>query len=132
MEGAGAVLAGGLVFLAIWGAICILMIASMWKVFAKAGKPGWAAIVPIYNMMVLAEIGGKPNWWGLLCLIPLANIIVFIILYIEVAKAFGKGAGFGICMLLFAPICWPILAFGSAQYVGAGGHPQQPDYAPQP
>ena len=125
------VLAGLGVFLVILGALCILMISSMWKVFTKAGKPGWACIVPIYNMMVLAEIGGKPNWWGLLVMIPLAGLIVAIIIYIDVAKAFGKGAGFGVCLFLFAPICWPMLGFGSAQYVGSGGG-AQPNYAPQP
>jgi len=111
--------------LIVFGGIIVLMIAGAWKINVKAGKPGWAAIVPIYSFMVLAEIGGKPSWWGLLPMIPFIGWIFFFIICIDVAKAFGKGAGFGICMVLFAPICWPILGFGDAQYVGGGQNPQQ-------
>ena len=97
-------------------AVIILMIAGMWGVFVKAGKPGWAAIIPIYNMIVLLEITGKPIWWFILMLIPLVNIIVYIIVLIELARRFGKGIGFAIGLLIFPFICFPILGFGSAQY----------------
>ena len=98
--------------------IGLLVIAGLWKVFTKAGKPGWAAIIPIYNLVVLLEIVGKPIWWIILMLIPLVNLIVYIIILVELAKRFGKGVGFAIGLLLFPFICFPILGFGSAQYQG--------------
>lgn len=101
-------------------AICVFMIASIWKVYTKAGKPGWASIVPIYNLVVLLEIAGKPLWWFILFFIPLANIVAAIITYIALAERFGKGAGFGIGLALLGPIFFPILGFGSAQYQGGG------------
>lgn len=102
----------------IYFAFIILMIASMWKIFTKAGQPGWAVLIPIYNLYVLCKIGGRPGWWLLLMFIPFVNLIIFIILYVDIAKAFGKGAGFAVGMLLLPFIFFPILAFGSAQYQG--------------
>ena len=102
-------------------AVVILMIASMWKVFTKAGKPGWAAIVPIYNLIVLLEIVGKPTWWLLLLLIPCVNLIIFIMVYHRLSLSFGKDVGFTIGLILLGFIFMPILAFGDAQYVGPGG-----------
>ena len=99
-------------------AVIILMIAGMWKIFVKAGKPGWAAIVPIYNLVVLLEIVGKPIWWIILMIIPLVNIIVYIIVLIELAKRFGKGIGFALGLLFLPFIFFPVLGFGSAQYHG--------------
>lgn len=99
----------------------IVIIASLWIVFTKAGEPGWAAIVPIYNYMVLARIGGKPEWWGLLMLIPFVNLIVAIIILMEVARAFGKGSGFGLGLVFLGFIFFPILAFSDAQHESAGG-----------
>ena len=96
----------------------ILVIVAMWKVFTKADRPGWAAIIPIYNMYVWCKIVGRPGWWVILMLIPLVNIIVAIILCIDLAKSFGKGAGFGIGIALLGIIFLPILGFGSAQYKG--------------
>jgi hypothetical protein len=92
-----------------------------WKIYEKAGKPGWAAIIPIYNMIVLLEIVGKPLWWFLLFFIPGVNIVVSVLVYIELAKSFGKEAAFAIGLLLLSFIFYPILAFGSARYVGPGG-----------
>lgn len=99
-----------------WVAIVLLIVISMWKVFVKAGKPGWAAIVPIYNVIVLLEIAGKPLWWFILLLIPFVNIIVGIIMLVAVARNFGKGVGFAIGMLLLPFIFYPMLAFGDAKY----------------
>lgn len=99
--------------------IIVLMIASMWKVYEKAGKPGWAAIVPIYNIIVLLEIVKKPTWWVLLFFIPLVNLVIAIIVYIELAKAFGKDTGFAIGLLLLGFIFFPILGFGDAKYQDA-------------
>jgi hypothetical protein len=98
--------------------VVLLVIICLWKVYAKAGKPGWAAIVPIYNVIVLLEIVGRPLWWIVLFFIPFANIVAAILLYIGLAKAFGKGGGYGIGLLLLPVIFLPMLAFGSAQYVG--------------
>ena len=93
-----------------------LMIASMWKIFTKAGKPGWAAIVPIYNLVVILDIAGKPLWWIILMLIPIVSLIVGIIIYVALANAFGKGVGFALGMIFLPFIFLPILAFGDATY----------------
>lgn len=105
-------------------AFIVLMIAAIWKVFSKAGQPGWAAIIPIYNIYVMCKVAGRPGWWLLLMLIPFVNIIVAIILTVDISKAFGKGVGFAIGMILLPFIFWPILGFGSAQY--QGGPPSIP------
>ena len=94
------------------------MIAALWKVFSKAGQPGWAAIIPIYNIYVMCKIAGRPGWWLLLMLIPFVNFIIAIILNVDIAKRFGKGVGFAVGMTLLPFIFWPILGFGSAQYQG--------------
>ena len=99
-------------------AIGVFLIAAMWKVFVKAGQPGWASIVPIYNLVVLLQIAGKPLWWILLMFIPLVNLIVVILISIALAEKFGKGAGFGIGLVFLSFIFYPILGFGSAQYQG--------------
>lgn len=99
-----------------WLIVVLLTVIGMWKVFVKAGKPGWAAIIPIYNMIVLLEITGKPIWWFILLLIPLVGFIVYIIVLIELAKRFGKGVGFAIGLLFLPFLFFPILGFGDAQY----------------
>lgn len=106
----------GIGFTILWLAIVVLLVASMWKIFVKAGEPGWAAIVPIYNLVILFKIAGKPAWWIVLMLIPLVNLIVAIIAVIALAKRFGKGTGFGLGMLILAPIFYPMLAWGDARY----------------
>src|SRR5712672_3351597 len=98
--------------------IALLIIVAMWKVFTKAGQPGWASIIPIYNLYIWCKIVGRPWWWILLLLIPLVNFIIAIILLIDLAKSFGKGVLFGIGLLLLPFIFFPILGFGSAQYQG--------------
>jgi hypothetical protein len=100
-------------------AFAVLVIASMWKIFTKAGKPGWAAIIPIYNIIVMLEIAGKPAWWIVLFLIPIVSLIASIMVAVGLANNFGKGAGFGLGLVVLSPIFYPILAFGSAQYVGS-------------
>lgn len=97
-------------------AIIVLVYAGWWKTFVKAGEPGWAAIVPIYNLMIMAKIAGKEMWWGLLCLIPCIGLIFFIMICIEFAKKFGKDAVFGVLLALFGFIFFPILGFGDAKY----------------
>ena len=100
--------------------ICLLIGAlyvwATWRVFTKAGKPGWAAIIPIYNTIVMLQVAGKPFWWIFLFLIPIANLIVYILMQAGVAKNFGKGTGFALGLIFLYPIFIPILAFGDAQY----------------
>ena len=110
------------IIIVIYLAIIVLMIASMWTIFSKAEKPGWAAIVPIYNLIVLLEIVGKPWWWLLLMLIPIVNIVILIIVYHNLSLSFGKGGGFTVGLILLGIIFLPILAFGDAKYVGPGGN----------
>jgi hypothetical protein len=98
--------------------ITLVVIVAMWKVFTKAGQPGWASIIPIYNVYIWCKIVGRPAWWIILLLIPFVNFIICIILCIDLAKSFGKGAGFGIGLFLLGFIFFPILGFGSAQYQG--------------
>jgi hypothetical protein len=100
-------------------AVVILLVVAMWRVFVKAGQPGWAAIIPIYNLYIICKIAGKPGWWVLLMLIPLVGFIIALLVDLDLAKAFGKGAGFAIGLWLLPVIFYPILAFGDAQYGGA-------------
>jgi len=109
----------GPVFWICWAAFVILMTVSMWKIFTKAGQPGWASIIPIVNVYFLLKVAGRPGWWLILFFIPFVNVIVWIVLSIDVAKAFGKGVGFGIGLLLLPFIFYPVLAFGTAQHQGA-------------
>ena len=112
-----AALAGfGIGFWLIFCAIMVFEIAAMWKVNEKAGQPGWAAIVPIYNIVVLCRIAGKSGWWVLLFLIPIVNIIVAIMVHFGIAKNFGKGGLFAIGLILLGFIFFPILGFGDAEY----------------
>ena len=102
----------------VWLAVVLLMVAALWKIFAKAGEPGWAAIVPIYNLLVILKIVGRPVWWIVLLLVPFVNLIVAFVLAFDLAKAFGKGAGFALGMIFLGPIFYPILGFGDAKYSG--------------
>jgi hypothetical protein len=115
-------------------ALAVLGIVIMWKFYKKAGRPGWASIVPFYNTWVLCEIAGRPGWWMFLQLIPIVNIVVTIIVALDIAKKFGKGGAFGFFGLwLFSIIGYAILAFGDAQYEGASAAPaeSQAPAAPQ-
>jgi len=105
-------------------AIIILLIASLWKIFTKANKPGWACLIPIYNYIVLLEIIGKPWWWLLLFCIPIANVVFGIWATNLLSKSFGKTEGFTVGLLLLSIIFIPILGLGSAQYNGPAGAKQ--------
>ena len=98
--------------------ICVLGLVSMAKIFKKAGKPGWAALVPFYNLYVLFDIAWGKGLMFLLTLIPLANLIVMIILWAELAKAFGKRGGFAVGLVFLNLIFMCILGFGKAEYAG--------------
>jgi hypothetical protein len=112
-------------FVLLYIAIIVLAIVSMWKVFTKAGKPGWAAIVPLYNYWVLAEVAGRPGWFGLvavlICAVPflgwIAALIMLLFISMDIAVKFGKSTTFGVVGLwLFSIIGFAILAFGPAKY----------------
>lgn len=110
-----------------YGAISLFYLACMWKVYKKAGKPGWASIIPIYNIIVMLEIIGKPAWWFFLMLIPGVNIVIGILLAIEFGKVFGKDTTWSIIFLiLFSFIGYPILAFGDATYTPPSSTPTPP------
>ena len=98
--------------------IAVIVIAAMWKIFTKAGQPGWACLIPIYNIYILCKIVGRPGWWVILMFIPFVNFIIGIILCIDLAKSFAKGVGFGLGLVFLSFIFYPILGFGSAQYQG--------------
>lgn len=124
--------APGPLFWIFWLAITVLMIAACWKIFTKAGQPGWAAIIPIYNWYMWCKIVGRPGWWVILLFIPFINFIIGIILCIDLAKSFGKGVGFGIGLVLLGIIFFPILGFGSGQYQGPAAGSLPPTTATQP
>lgn len=107
-----------LIFMIFYLAVCLLMLVSIWKIFTKAGQPGWAVIIPIYNLFIMLQIAGKPGWWILLFLIPGVNLIVTILAYIAIAENFGKSAGFGIGLVFLGIFFFPLLAFSDAQYSG--------------
>jgi len=111
---------GSVVMMIVWLAFAILMIVATWKVFVKAGRPGWAVLIPFYNTYVFLKIAGKPGWWLILFFVPLLNLIVGIIATVAFAQKFGKGGGFTVGLILLPIIFMPILAFGEAQYVGEG------------
>jgi hypothetical protein len=105
----------------IYLAIIVLIIVAQWKIYEKAGKPGWACIIPIYNIIVLLEIIGKPWWWLLLMLVPIVNIIFLIWMTNLLSLSFGKSEGFTVGLILLPIIFYPILGFGDATYNGPAG-----------
>ncbi len=111
-------------------ALIVLMIVSMWKIYTKAGKPGWACIIPIYNIIVLLEIVGKPWWWFLLMLLPFVNIVLAIWMLNLLSKSFGHDVGFTLGILFLSFIFIPILGLGESKYVGPAGAAQAPAAPP--
>jgi hypothetical protein len=127
-DGAGAIAALFSGFgLICWFAFIIVLIAGLWKVYVKAGKPGWASIIPFYNIWVMLEIVGRPGWWLILFFIPFVNFVISIIIAIDLAKSFGKDALYGIILLWFFNIIgFLMLGFGDAQYEGPSAAQQHP------
>jgi hypothetical protein len=105
----------------LYAAVIVLLCASQWVIYQKAGKRGWYSLIPVYNILVLLQIVGKPWWWILLFLIPFVNIIFAIWMLNMLSKSFGKNEGFTVGLLLLSFIFLPILAFGKAKYVGPAG-----------
>ena len=106
----------------------IVIAASLWKIFDKAHKPGWAAIVPVYNVLVMLEIGRKPWWWLVLMCIPGLNVIWILLTIHYMAKAFGKSVVFTVGIVLFSIVFLPILAFDESQYEDPNGDTPVFDY----
>jgi len=98
--------------------ISVILIISYWKIYEKAGKPGWASLIPIYNIIVLLEIVGKPTWWVILILFPCTAPIFGIWLTNLLSKSFGQSEGFTIGLLLLGFVFYPVLAFGNYKYLG--------------
>jgi hypothetical protein len=113
----------------IYLAIIALILVSMWKIYTKAGKPGWACLIPIYNIIVLLEIVGKPWWWLLLMIIPVVNIVFVIWMMNLLSKSFGHSEGFTIGLVFLGFIFIPILGLGESKYVGPAGQPAAPPAA---
>jgi hypothetical protein len=106
-------------FIILYIVIIVLSIISSWKIFEKAGREGWIALIPFYNIYVHFEICGKPGWWTFLFFVPLANIyvlVMFLVSQIELAKRFGKTTGFGIGLIFMPTIFRMILAFDDSKY----------------
>lgn len=104
-------------------AIIVLVIIGMWKAFEKAGQPGWASIIPIYNFYVIFKIGGKPGWWLVFMLLGPLFLIWYIWGLNMVSKSFGKDEGFTVGLALLGIVFWPILGFGDSRYIGPYGDP---------
>ncbi len=102
----------------IYFAVVVFVLFCLWKVFVKAGKPGWAALVPVYNIITELEIVGRPWYWLLLMLIPFVNIVLSIIIVFRMAKVFGHSVGFGFGLLFLPFVFYPILGFDSSKYLG--------------
>ncbi len=119
MSNAGAAVAI-VIYVIVVLAVAVFMMAAMWRVFSKAGQPGWAIFIPIYNIIVMLRVAGKPWYWIFLLLIPLVNIIIEIMIMAGIATNYGKGAGFTVGLIFLPYIFYPIIAFGSATWRGVG------------
>jgi hypothetical protein len=98
--------------------IAVVCLVGMWKMFVKAGKPGWGAIIPFYNTYCLFEMSFGTGWLFLLLFVPCVNAVIMIVMWIKLAQAFGKGAAFGVGILFLPFIFLPMLGFGDAQFIG--------------
>jgi len=109
----------------LWLSVIVVVLAGIWKVFEKAGQPGWAALVPIYNFYIMLKIIGKPTWWLLMLLIPFLNFVFLIWSYNMISKSFGKDEAYTAGLVLLGFIFWPLLGFGDAKYLGPFGDPEK-------
>jgi hypothetical protein len=100
----------------IWLVLAVFIAAAMWRVFEKAEQPGWAALVPIYNLVVLCQIAGRPGWWVILWLIPVVNVVVAAIVAYGVARSFGYGLGMTLLLVFLPFVGYPLLGFGDCTY----------------
>ena len=110
----------GLGAMLLYIAIIVVMIIAEWKIYEKGGQPGWAVLIPFYNIYVLLKMVGRPGWWLLLMFIPLVNLIIGIIVLNDLSKSFGQGVGFTLGLIFLSPIFILILGFGDYKYIGPG------------
>jgi hypothetical protein len=124
------------IWIVVWLVLTVALVVAVWKIFVKAGQPGWASLIPLYNTIVLLRITGKSGWWVLGLMVPFLNFFVLVRLVFNLATVFGRGMGFGFGLLFLSPIFILILAFGDAQYVGLKGSHTPPvapgGFAPAP
>ena len=106
----------GTVYWLMYAIIVVLGIAGLWTTFSKADRPGWGAIIPIYNTYLMIKVAGRPGWWLILYFIPFVNIVILLIVALDIAKNFGHGSGFGVLLWLFPFIMYLVLGFGSSEY----------------
>jgi hypothetical protein len=97
----------------------ILVVGGLWGIFVKAGRPGWYSLIPVYNMVTLCRLCGLSGWVSALFFVPIVNFITLIFLSDRLAKAFGKGIGYTIGIVVFGMLFLPILGFGEAKYAGS-------------
>ena len=120
-EGTGSIETGGLGILLVISLLALIIslvtVISYWKIFEKAGQPGWTSVIPVYNTIVLLKISQKPEWWVILYFIPLVNTVIHIIVSIALAECFQKDTGFALGIILIPLVFYPILAFGDSQYM---------------
>lgn len=107
-----------IVYAVVYLAILVLVLVAQWIIFTKAGEKGWKIFIPFYNMYIQFKIAWGNGWFFLLTFVPLVNVIILIICYVKLAQSFGKGAGFAVGLIFLPIIFFPMLAFGSAQYIG--------------
>ncbi len=113
-----------LIYFVVIFAVSILLIIAQWRIYEKAGQPGWAVLIPFYNFYVLLKIVGKPGWWLIWMFVPIANAVVAIWTTNLLSKSFGKGVGFTFGLILLSVIFYPILGFGNAEYHGPASKPK--------
>jgi hypothetical protein len=107
---------GSGILLVLYIALAVLMIAGWWKIFTKAGKPGWGVLIPFYNLYLMCKIAKRPGWWFILFLIPFVGFVIQLIVMLDIAKRFFKTALFGVGLFLLPFIFGLILGFGDAVY----------------
>ena len=126
MENSG----GGIVAVVVslvMAAMFIACLVGIWKMFKKAGQPGWGSLIPFYNVYLLLKIAEKPGWWLVLFVIPIVNLYALVVVSINIAKAFGKGIGFAIGLMILNVPLYAFLGLSKAQYVGVPGNtPTEP------
>ena len=98
--------------------LCLYNIVLTWILFDKAGRPGWASIVPIYNAIVALDVAKMSAWYFLLMFIPVVNIYAFVKFHLQMARVFGRSSMFGVGCIFLSPIFYSILAFSDNQYIG--------------
>lgn len=109
----------GFIITILYLAFLAFMIGAGWKIFTKAGEPGWACLIPVYGFYVMCKFCGVKNWW--LIFIPFANIYIAIAAIIALARSFGKDSGFAVGLFFLGFVFYPILGYGDAVYIGPNG-----------